>query len=110
MTATRRKIDIATTSPATITTTSSATTTHVFSGTAASAVPDVLVHSRDVLRARSKLEAGIEGAVYSHIRAVRALGRTSITSLEVSRALNLPIHVVDEALRRLAYKGVKLQG
>jgi hypothetical protein len=50
----------------------------------------------------------VENAVYSHIRAVRALGRTKINSLEIAKALQLSLPMVQQALEKLADKGVKV--
>ena len=50
----------------------------------------------------------IEGAVYAYIRAVRALGKTSVNSVDISRALSLPLGRVDQALQGLKGKGVRI--
>jgi hypothetical protein len=50
----------------------------------------------------------IEGAVYGYITAIRALGRTTINTKEISHALNLPLAAVDKAAKRLTAKGVKV--
>lgn len=49
----------------------------------------------------------IEGAVYAHIRAVRALGRQEINTVEIASALGLPQRDVEDAVAALASKGVK---
>lgn len=64
--------------------------------------------STDHQRERARKEA--EAAVYSHLRAIRALGRTQINSLDVARALGLPVADVEEAIRNLSDKGVKVVG
>lgn len=50
----------------------------------------------------------IEGAVYGYITAVRALGRVSINTAEIAKALKLPLTDVDKAAKRLTRKGVKI--
>lgn len=49
----------------------------------------------------------IENAVYGHLRAVRALGRTEILPSEIAAALSIPTSAVIEALTNLQSKGVK---
>jgi len=56
---------------------------------------------------RSKRDGAIEGAVYSHIRAVRALGRTNINTTEIADALSLDLDEVNRAVARLRKKGVR---
>ncbi len=50
----------------------------------------------------------IEGAVYAYIRAVRALGQTSVNSVDISRALSLPLGEVEQAIQGLRDKGVRI--
>jgi len=52
--------------------------------------------------------ARIEAAVYAYLRARRALGVTSLNSVEIARALNLTNDVVEAAVATLRNKGVKL--
>jgi|ERR1700688_3537 len=52
----------------------------------------------------------IENAVYAHIQAVRALGRTTINTVEISNALGLPQNVVDGTIDALKKKGIKVAG
>lgn len=49
----------------------------------------------------------IENAVFGYIQAVRALGRTTINTTEVSRALNLRLADVERTLSALRKRGVK---
>jgi hypothetical protein len=63
--------------------------------------------SRNVL---SHSQKNIESAVYGHIRAVRALGRTTVDSHGIARALGLSPAAVTQALQNLADKGVKIVG
>jgi predicted transcriptional regulator len=49
----------------------------------------------------------VENAIYSYIRAIRALGRKEINIVEVANALSLPIAEVNHAVSSLRKKGVK---
>ena len=49
----------------------------------------------------------IESAVYAHIQAVRALGRTQIEPEEIARALGLSVSQVQGTIAALKGKGVK---
>jgi hypothetical protein len=51
----------------------------------------------------------LEAAVYSHIRALRALGTTAVSSDEIARALNLSNSAVEAALRQMSDRGVKFR-
>jgi hypothetical protein len=53
-------------------------------------------------------QGNLKNAVYSHIRALRSLGRTSINTLEIATALSLPLKEVDRAVVALKSKGVKV--
>jgi hypothetical protein len=50
----------------------------------------------------------IEKAVYSHIQAVRTLGRTKINTAEIADALSIPVSEVTAAIDGLKRKGVKV--
>ena len=52
-------------------------------------------------------QAKIESAVYSYIQAMRALGKTRITTAEIAEALGLPEAVVRNASESLTDKGVR---
>ena len=52
----------------------------------------------------------VESAVYAHIQAIRALGRTTINTVEISNALGLPQAIVDGTLDSLKKKGVRVAG
>lgn len=49
----------------------------------------------------------IDRAVWAHIKALRALGRDQINSIEIAEALNLPLFVIHASIERLKPKGVK---
>jgi DNA-binding MarR family transcriptional regulator len=46
-------------------------------------------------------------AVYAHIRAIRALGRTEVNTSDIAEALSLPVAEVNRAVSSLKKKGVK---
>jgi hypothetical protein len=50
----------------------------------------------------------LQEAVYAHIQAVRALGKTKITPEDIARALELPLSTVEGSLSALQTKGVKV--
>ncbi len=56
---------------------------------------------------RSLSDEDVEKAVYAHIKAVRALGRETANTLEIARALSIPLRRVEEAAKRLEPKGVR---
>jgi hypothetical protein len=58
--------------------------------------------------ARKVKAPNIESAVYSHIQAVRALGKTKITPEEIAAALGLSISDVRGTIEALKTKGVKV--
>lgn len=81
----------------------------IFSSTATSVSSDIqTVPARGQRTRRRKQD--IESAIYSHVRALRALGRTRVNTAEIAKALDLPIHVVDEIVAKLTRKGVKIVG
>jgi predicted Rossmann fold nucleotide-binding protein DprA/Smf involved in DNA uptake len=49
----------------------------------------------------------IESAVYAHIQALRALGRTQVEPQEIARALGLSVSQVQNTIAALKSKGVK---
>jgi hypothetical protein len=60
-------------------------------------------HVRRSVRANKS----VQNAVYAYIRAVRALGRTKITTPEVADALSLTLAEVNGALSSLKKRGVR---
>jgi hypothetical protein len=50
----------------------------------------------------------LESAVYAHIQALRALGKTTVTPEEIARALGLPVTKVERALPSLNNRGVRV--
>ena len=56
------------------------------------------------------VDTAIVNAVYTHIQAVRALGRDTIDIAEIARALRLSQRVVDQAVARLKDRGVRRVG
>jgi hypothetical protein len=61
-------------------------------------------------RPRFAPSEAMKNAVYSHIQAVRALGRTEITASEIANALSVPVLDVIDALKALRDKGVRIAG
>jgi hypothetical protein len=57
--------------------------------------------------ARKVKAPNIENAVYAHIQAVRALGKTKITPEEIAAALGLSVSEVQGTISALRNKGVK---
>jgi hypothetical protein len=53
--------------------------------------------------------AEVEKAVYAYIRAIRALGRTTIHTAEIAAALSLPVREVNQAVPSLNRKGVRVR-
>ena len=52
----------------------------------------------------------VEAAVYGYIQSVRNLGQTRVNSLDIARALSLPIGDVEVAIQRLSDRGVRIIG
>ena len=52
----------------------------------------------------------IEAAVFSHIKALRALGKTLVNTAEISDALSISRQEVERAIKGLEQKGVRRVG
>jgi hypothetical protein len=85
------------------------------SGTASTAAPTTTTATVSVgakatvtVSARRISASDLQNAVYAHIQAVRALGKTKITPEEIARALGLPLSTVEGSLSALQSKGVKV--
>jgi Mn-dependent DtxR family transcriptional regulator len=50
----------------------------------------------------------IENAVYAHIQAMRALGKTRVNTVDIAKALNLSLSEVEKTISALRHKGVKI--
>jgi hypothetical protein len=61
----------------------------------------------NVRRRQTRANKNVENAIYTYMRAVRALGRTKIDTGDVANALSLPLDQVNGALSSLKKKGVK---
>jgi hypothetical protein len=57
-------------------------------------------------RSRLKKDDKIERAVYSHIRAMRTLGKTKINTSDIADALSLDVRDVNGVIGKLTRKGV----
>ena len=67
------------------------------------------VRSRGFARKPGAIEHGqVESAVYAYIQALRTLGHTHINSHDIAKGLGLPRSVVENVLKRLTEKGVRL--
>ena len=90
---------------------SSGTAANVQVWTHGTSTRDTVVTSGDSSPRRSRpghKVRDVERAVYAHIQALRALGQTTVNSVEISRALSLPLDRVEGALRQLQDKGVRI--
>jgi hypothetical protein len=72
-------------------------------------VPRIRRRARKV----SRLTAGrnsksVQNAIYSYIRAIRALGRDKINTIDIAEALSLTVPEVNHAISALEKKGVKV--
>ena len=63
-----------------------------------------------IRQTKPKTEKEIEGAIYSHIRAIRTLGKTKINTQEIAESLSLSVKDVNRAIMRLKNKGVRILG
>lgn len=50
----------------------------------------------------------VESAVFAHIQALRALGKTKVNTADIAKALGLRTDLVDRTVSELRNKGVKL--
>lgn len=66
----------------------------------------ITVDSTHVDRAQ-RISRNIENAIYAYIQAVRALGHTTLNTIQIAEALSLPAATVEQALESLKKKGVK---
>ena len=86
----------------------SAVGTHFFGVTSSVSTEQtpVPVSTEDPLERKVESKS-IENAVLAHIRAVRALGREQINTVEVAEALNLSVRKVNSVLDQLKKRGVR---
>jgi len=68
----------------------------------------VSTSSSSVRRPKRKANKRVENAIYSHIRAVRALGRKEVNTIDIADALSLSIDDVNHAIASLRKKGVRV--
>jgi hypothetical protein len=61
-----------------------------------------------LIKSAARKGVSIENAVYGHIRALRALGRTKVNTAEIAQALSLPLEEVHSIVGILKKKGVKV--
>jgi CRP-like cAMP-binding protein len=67
----------------------------------------VQVSDSRVRRRRADSNKNVQNAVYSYIRAVRALNQTKITTVQIASALALSVVEVNKVLSSLKEKGVR---
>jgi hypothetical protein len=67
---------------------------------------DDIPHARRTHARPIRARKNVQNAVYAHIRAIRALGRTEINTGEIADALSLPVAEVNRAISSLKKKGV----
>lgn len=78
--------------------------------TVAPSAPRVVVGVTGPARKSSRIETkDIESAVFAHIQAMRALGRTRVNVTEIATALGLYERQVEATLSALRNKGVKVK-
>lgn len=75
--------------------------------TAASSPRTIAFGAADPVKAA---DDAVTAAVHSHIQAARALGRETITTYEIARALGLSVAAVTRAVAQLGGKGVRKLG
>lgn len=89
------------------TTTSGPVTVVGSTSTAAVVTPGAYGWDLGEQAAATRYLKAVEDAVYSHIRAIRSLGRTRINTAEIAMALSIPQRDVDRAVASLRGRGVK---
>jgi hypothetical protein len=68
---------------------------------------DEWIMPQDMVAPKPVVAENVIAAVYAHVQAVRALGKTVVTPEEISRALGLSTKQVEAALNGLKERGVK---
>jgi len=63
--------------------------------------------SRKTSAKKDAAQTNLERAAYAYVRALRALGRTEVTTAEIASALRVSVAEVDATLAALTKKGVK---
>ena len=66
--------------------------------------------NNDVPRTRrsARPNKSVENAIYAYIRAIRALGRDKINTIDIAESLSLTVSDVNQAITALEKKGVKI--
>ncbi len=89
------------------TTTATVTTSNVASSSS-SHVAQEFITSHRYPHISGVSDKKLEAAIYGHLRAMRALGKTVIDTANVAEALSLPVSTVNEVVVRLQKKGIKV--
>lgn len=78
--------------------------------TSGTSTSDTIHHASSgrATRPRKAQATPIEDAVYAYVRALRALGRTTVSTSEIAQALSVPPSHVEAALGNLIARGVKV--
>lgn len=76
-------------------------------GTSTSSVITVIASPTSPKSVQRVNNKNIIDAVYGHLQAIRALGRTKASISEIAKSLNLPYNQVESALADLYQRGVK---
>lgn len=92
----------------TIESTSSTTSPAVLISAFTPAVPASTVGIEAESAAHDKSGSTVEKAVYGYLKAVRALGRTGVNTIEIANALALDLAAVERSIEALKKKGVKV--
>jgi HTH domain len=76
--------------------------------TESSGEESVQVNAIPTVHGKGRINKKTESAVYSYIRAIRALGREQVNTGEIADALSLSVLTVNNAIAALRKKGVKV--
>ena len=87
---------------------STSTLNHLVLSTESATREQFQVSDTPRVRRPRRASASVQNAVYAYIRAIRALGRTKITTSEVADALSLSVADVNRAISSLEKKGVRV--
>lgn len=77
-------------------------------GVGSESTTSTMVVSGVLPRSRRKPSSDVAAAVFSYIRARRALGHTRINSADIASALDLDVRDVENAIAHLSDKGVRV--
>lgn len=87
---------------------SSSVTVSTVTPTTVTATVSVGAKSTVTVTARKISASDLQEAIYAHIQAIRALGKTRVTPEEIARALDLSVSTVEGAVAALQSKGIRV--